>query len=410
VYWQSIPGIYLAACLQEVLSGLYEPSRSAIVPLLVPDAGDDLEKATILTGVAWSLMAAVGAASGGFLVACFGTRGCFIIDSATYVISALLMALIPGNFNVSSSSSSSAPTTSSIKSPASETHDPVTESSASSTLTSSFSLSLLVSTIRGMIIDGISYLCNSFFGALVFVKFTIMLLTLDVVNVSFAERHAAAAAANVNANTLDDDDDDRDKTPIYLGFLFCAIGVGCLLGPVVAERFTDMNRPITLQVACLLSIALSSLMCLVMSIPGIPFWLLCILTGTRAIGVSTAWIDATLLLQKFAAPHMLGRVLSLDYALALMAESSSAMMAGRVQDVWGWTPEQVCRLLGSLGCIQLSIWIIYHVRGGGAASAEAANTTSTTGANQGIATEVAQGADVDNNDVDEADSEQVAFL
>jgi hypothetical protein len=268
-----------------------------------------------------------------------------------------------------------------------------------------------------MIFDGVQYLCTSFFGALVFVKFTVMWLTLDVVNVSFAKRHAtvaaaaAAAAAAVAAAIVDGQDEatfalqqavQAAREPIYLGFLFCAIGVGSLLGPVVAERCTDMNRPITLQVACLVSIALSSLTCLIMSIPGNPFWLLCILTGTRALGVSTAWIDSTLLLQKFVAPDMLGRVMSLDFALALMAESSSAMLAGRVQDAWGWTPEQVCRGLGMLGCIQLLIWMIYHVRGGGAASVVAANPTQT------IATVVSIGKDIDNDD--DSDSEQAAFL
>ena len=166
-------------------------------------------------------------------------------------------------------------------------------------------------------VDGFLYLYTSFFGALVLVKFTILWLCLDVVNVAFAERHAALSAANSDGSVSLEQ--AQEKEPLYLGFLFSGVGVGCLLGPVVAERFTDIARPVTVQVACIVSIALSSVTCLVMSIPGIPFWLLCVLTGIRAIGVSTAWIDSTLLLQKFCVPQMLGRVLSIDMALALMA-------------------------------------------------------------------------------------------
>lgn len=73
---QSIPMIYLATFLQECVTGLYEPSRSAIIPLLVPE-GEGLKQATTLTVLAWSLIAAFGAASGGLLVSVFGVKYCY---------------------------------------------------------------------------------------------------------------------------------------------------------------------------------------------------------------------------------------------------------------------------------------------------------------------------------------------
>lgn len=68
--------IYVATFVQQCLAGLYEPCRSAIVPQMVKDA-NYLHKATTLSGVVWSTMAAVGSSLGGLLVASFGVSACF---------------------------------------------------------------------------------------------------------------------------------------------------------------------------------------------------------------------------------------------------------------------------------------------------------------------------------------------
>lgn len=68
--------IYVSTMVQECLAGLYEPCRSAIVPQMVKEPAY-LHKATTLSGVAWSTMAAVGSSLGGFLVASLGVPTCF---------------------------------------------------------------------------------------------------------------------------------------------------------------------------------------------------------------------------------------------------------------------------------------------------------------------------------------------
>lgn len=73
---RSIPLIYLSTFLQECVAGLYEPSRSAIIPLLAEDE-EELKKATTMAGMAYSVMAAVGSAAGGLLVSLLGIRGCY---------------------------------------------------------------------------------------------------------------------------------------------------------------------------------------------------------------------------------------------------------------------------------------------------------------------------------------------
>jgi MFS family permease len=73
---RSITVIYLVSLLQQCVAALYEPCRSAIVPLMVTNERD-LKLATTLAGLAWSLMTAVGSALGGVVVAYMGYQACF---------------------------------------------------------------------------------------------------------------------------------------------------------------------------------------------------------------------------------------------------------------------------------------------------------------------------------------------
>jgi hypothetical protein len=64
-------------------------------------------------------------------------------------------------------------------------------------------------------------------------------------------------------------------------------------------------------------------------------WAVCFLNALSSAGSSVLWIYSSLLLQKCSTPSMPGRVLATDYALALLAESFSAYLAGMLRDdVW----------------------------------------------------------------------------
>ena len=73
---QSIHLIYIATFLQQSIAGLYHPCSSSIIPMTV--SGDKaLQKAIILSELAWSAMSAFASSAGGFLVSAFGARNCF---------------------------------------------------------------------------------------------------------------------------------------------------------------------------------------------------------------------------------------------------------------------------------------------------------------------------------------------
>jgi len=324
--YRSVTLIYIAAFLQEVLGGLYEPSRSAILPLMTNNNEEQMKKATILCGMAWSAVAAFGSAAGGFLVAMIGIKECFVVDSLTYVVSAIFMMFVgEGNWNVAKSQ-----------------HEGENGERRAEPLRFM---------VKNMLMELTEYLTTASFTPIILFKFSVLWLTLDVVNVSLSERDGV----------------DESTAAFRLGLLFGSVGIGCFIGPLVAEEYTSMEEPKTLQAACVVSVWIAAIGCLCMGFPHLPFWLLCLLTGLRSTGVSALWINSSLILQKFCTPDMLGRVSSIDLALALMAESATATVAGLLEDKAGLSPEQVCLSVGLWGIIMSVAWTIFHRQGGGVA-------------------------------------------
>ena len=84
--------VYVLTVLQLGLSSFFEPARSAAIPSIVKER--ELVTANAISSVTWSAMLTLGAAFGGPVTAWFGTDAAFIIDSLTYVLSALLIASV----------------------------------------------------------------------------------------------------------------------------------------------------------------------------------------------------------------------------------------------------------------------------------------------------------------------------
>src|SRR5947209_18172430 len=84
--------VYLLTVLQLAFSAFFEPARTAAVPSVVRER--ELVTANSVSSVTWSAMLTLGAAVGGPVTDLFGTDAAFVIDSLTYVVSALLIAKI----------------------------------------------------------------------------------------------------------------------------------------------------------------------------------------------------------------------------------------------------------------------------------------------------------------------------
>ena len=81
--------LYTLLVVQMSLSMFFASARSAAVPQTV--SREDLHSAYALSAVTWSAMLALGAAAGGVLVKWVGVRGVFLLDAATFLLSALIL-------------------------------------------------------------------------------------------------------------------------------------------------------------------------------------------------------------------------------------------------------------------------------------------------------------------------------
>jgi predicted MFS family arabinose efflux permease len=315
---RSILLVYLVTFLQHMICALYEPCSSALIPLLISNQ-EELKLATTIMALAWSLMAAVGAFTGGLVVIWLGCRTCFLLDSLTFIISAWCMYQVKGNFCVLE-------TTQSYTSPWSQ--------------------------IICMTRDGYIYLGGQIWGSLVLMKASSALIygASDVLNVSFSERN-----------------DDSSLVPeVKLGILFAMTGAGCILGPLLSDCYTSMSDYKSLQVSFLVCLLAQSTGCLgVGFLPG--FHSTCFFSLIRSAGSNASWTTSSVLLQSLSAPGQLGRVLAVDYALALATEACSALLAGILQDYVKFTAEQVSLVMAGIGISLFSCWTVYHCLGFGAA-------------------------------------------
>ncbi|KAL7451364.1 hypothetical protein ACHAWC_003201 [Mediolabrus comicus] len=324
-YCESIYGLYFATFLQMTVAAIYVPSRTAIVPMLVAE-GEELKKANTILGLAWSTMQALGSSMGGVLTQWVGIQLCFAFDSFTYLVSALFIWKINGRYN------------------------PVELDErligASSDNESKFSLASFASMTK----EGMNYLRSQTWGAFVLLKFSAALIygASDILNVSFSEQ-------------MKNGDLDTEGSSQRLGILFAFVGIGCFLGPLIAEPFTHMDDISSLERACLVSFLIMALGCFGMSQLN-HFIGICASTSIRASGSSVVWIYSSLLLQKLSSTSMLGRVSAVDYALATFSEALSALLGGVLQDDVGMSAAQVSLVMALVASATLVIWIIYFAR------------------------------------------------
>jgi len=89
----ALPLIYVVALLQSAIGQFFWPARGALVPRVVGE--EHLQAANALGSLADNLPRLVGPAVGGLLLGLVGLPGVVVADSASFVLSAGLVALIP---------------------------------------------------------------------------------------------------------------------------------------------------------------------------------------------------------------------------------------------------------------------------------------------------------------------------
>jgi MFS family permease len=83
--------VFVLSLLLEAFSTLFEPARGAAIPQVVPTSG--LYAANALGGATWSAMLGIGAMAGGATAALIGVKTAFVVNAASFLLSAVFVVL-----------------------------------------------------------------------------------------------------------------------------------------------------------------------------------------------------------------------------------------------------------------------------------------------------------------------------
>mmetsp|Transcript_10809 Transcript_10809/g.15448 ORF Transcript_10809/g.15448 Transcript_10809/m.15448 type:complete len:652 (-) Transcript_10809:95-2050(-) len=331
LYFESILGVYIVVGLYQVMFGLYEPNRGAMLPTMMRGDPVALRQATVLTmTTTMGAMAPIGSALGGIVVTYMGVKACFILDSCAFLFSAFWLSRMRGDY------------TPEFK-PKPADHDP--------------NEGRLHRAIR-MYKEGVQYLKDQFWGPLIFLRASIgfQFGAMDVLMVTFSESVPGNSTMN-------------------LAYLYLTLGLGSFVGPAGAASVNGgAPKLINFQFAAIVGFfinfvgnfgmgAANSLIDTILSV--------CIFNVCRASGGKIVMVNSRMLLQSFPEDNMLGRVMSLDYAVFFGSAALGAVVAGVLQDIVGLdatTTTYICSLV--LGVASLR-WSIYHLNEQGGADARA---------------------------------------
>ena len=227
----SLPIFYVVSVIRATIHSLYEPSTQSIVPMLVNDPSS-LKRAATLNGMAWAFMLIIGGVIAGDTTAYVGVQVCYVIDSVTYFVSALVISCLKGNYTVVHVPTS--PIVASTIVDEGSNRDPG-EKQDRRTLYRLRYVCQPVIAFCHMAKELFLYLHNSNFGGLVFLKATGACVwgPSDILNMSFA---------HIDGNEV--------STSKRLGYLFSCLGLGYALGPMMVNSLTNASQPRTLQFAC----------------------------------------------------------------------------------------------------------------------------------------------------------------
>jgi MFS family permease len=272
-----LPFAYAGVILISIGSAYFEPAAQAALPNLV--SAEDLGPANVLMGSTWGTMLAVGAALGGAVTAAFGRDASFLIDAASFLLSAILLMRIRGVF--------------------SETRDATHERPP-------FPLAMR-ETVR-------------------FARAEPRVLGLLAVKGGYGLGAGVVAMLSVFGHEV------FQAGAWGIGLLFAARGIGALLGPFLVRAATrnDETRYRTIA-ACILSFGIGyAALAISKSLAAG-----CLAILFAHLGGGAAWQISTYGLQREVPDFIRGRVFAADYGLVTLTMAFSGLATGLLSDRFG---------------------------------------------------------------------------
>lgn len=298
--------IYLLTTIQSAAQGFFFPAWNSILPDIA--APQELGIANALSSATWSVMLAFGAALGGLVSGIVGVYPAFVIDAATFLLSALIILRMPYQ---------------SLLAPGDDQ-----------------------SLMAGMrqYIDGLAYLrrhIDTF--AITLNKGILGLLVIglyQVAQVTISERYFPIGEGG----------------SITLGLIYVMSGIGSGIGPILGRQWArDRDRRLRLMIAlgyvCVIAGFLIN--ATLASLPVILFGGL-----LRGVGGGLVWVLGTQLLLQIVPNEVRGRVFSTEFAMYTLFAAVSSGMTGAFIDA-GLGVTGILALGSALLILPTALWCLW---------------------------------------------------
>ncbi len=288
---------YPLLALLSVFGAPFDPAFSAATPNIVDPR--DLPAANALSGSLWGTMLAVGAGLGGIVATVFGRDTAFVIDAASFGVSALLLW--------------------GIRRPFSEEREPGHEHPK-----------MLDATIE----------------VLQYARRDHRVLALIGVKAGFGLAAGVLALLPVFGAEV------FDRGEIGVGALMAARGVGALVGPFLGHRISGQgHRRLFGAIGIALAVFGASYMALGLA-PSL--WIAAGVIFVAHLGGGAQWVLSTFGLQVLVPDHIRGRVFAVDFAMITLSLAVSSLIASAIADSAG--PRIAALLVGAMAVVWAIIW------------------------------------------------------
>ena len=302
-----LPLVYVFIIFQFLVSSVFEPARNAIMPSIL--YRHQLVIGNTLSSITWSAMLAIGAITGGLVAELFGIEIALIIDSMTFLLSAVFVALI------------AIPDT-----PRSEIGQVKREVKDKSERT---------------FLDGIRYfLSHPATAAAIFVKAGQSVTSADTLLIIYGTQVFVLGQQGITS----------------MAILWASFGIGAIIGPLITNRFSNDS------VRSLRRLILVGFAFIVLGWLGWGFApsieVLSLAVVVRAMGGSVNWTYSSVIIQQQVPDEYLGRMFSLDFAGFELVQSLGILAVGLAIDAFGGSSVQGIVFASALAAIvPLLMWL-----------------------------------------------------
>lgn len=280
--------LYLLLFLETIHWALFEPGRSAVIPNIT--SGNDIAVANALSSTTWSINFAVGSGLGGLVAAFFGRESVFVLNSLSFVGSALLIA----RMRFAEPHAESRPP---LRARDLADFSPIAEGARYVTSDRRLLATMLVKAGLGLM--GTNWVIIPLLGERVF---------------------------PLHMRGLNPD----QAGTLSMSIMLSARGVGAILGAFGGAQLAGIV-PRRLRMAILAGFVAAAAGYLGLgAMPSL--WLVCATLILAHAGGSTVWTSSTTLLQQQAEDRFRGRVFSAEFAFSMLLISLTSFAAGVVVD------------------------------------------------------------------------------